>query len=527
MKSRLSSSWKIRKPAVISQDGIVSSQSKVASEVGAKILREGGNAVDAAIATSFALGAVEPWMSGIGGGGYMLIRKAGEANAKVINFGMKSPSELRLTDYPLVDGLASDLFPWPSVKDNVNVMGAKAVAIPGQVAGMKLAYDNYATIPWKRLVTPAADLAAGGVPVDWYCQLILSGAARDLAKYPASHAAFLEKDGYSKSSGWTALGGASCDLTQLSKTLKVIADKGPSEFYTGDLAKLMVSDLQAAGGRHTLNDFKAYKATIADASKFNYRDHLIFTTPEFTAGSTLERCLSLLENSWQAKGETPEASSFVAYENAIRQSNAERFESMGDTNAPEVRASCTTNFNIVDKDGMMVTVTQTLLSIFGSRLMLPSSGVLMNNGVMWFDPEPNKPNSIGPSKHCLSNMCPTLLERNDGARFSLGASGGRKIMPAVAQLTSFILDYKMDLDSAIHSPRIDVSQEHMTIADDQFSADIQTELQQKTKNITFAPRTIYPFNFGCPSIIEHKSGTNSAVTEVMSPWADSIAAGVS
>ena len=174
MTQQQNASWQITKPATRSRKGIVASQSRVAAQVGADVMAQGGNAVDAAIATSFALGAAEPWMSGMGGGGFMVVRMAGEKTAKVIEFGMKSPKGLDVADYPIVGGKAGDLFPWPSVLEDRNVFGAKAIAIPGQVAGMGLAHESFATKPWADLLAPAIKLADDGLPVDWYTQLILS-----------------------------------------------------------------------------------------------------------------------------------------------------------------------------------------------------------------------------------------------------------------------------------------------------------------------------------------------------------------
>ena len=172
----------------------------------------------------------------------------------------------------------------------------------------------------------------------------------------------------------------------------------------------------------------------------------------------------------------------------------------------------------------MVSVTQTLLSVFGSCMTLPSSGVLMNNGIMWFDPEPGGPNAIGPNKRCLANMCPTILERADGTRFGLGAAGGRKIMPAVAQLTAYLLDFGMDADTAIHEPRIDASLAETTIADRALPAQIRTELHQRLSNVTEALRTAYPYHFACPSIVERSGSKNAGATEVMAHWADTVSA---
>ena len=454
MNKALSSSWQVRKLAVKSEHGIVASQNRIASEVGADVLSKGGNAIDAAIATSFALGVVEPWMSGIGGGGYMVIRLAGEPTAKVVEFGMRSPENLDVRDYPITGGKASDLFPWPAVKDDRNVFGALAVAIPGQVAGMALALQSFGTKPWQDLIAPSVVLAKQGLTVDWYAQLILASAASDLAKYPASKATFLDKNGFPKSSAWTALGSTTCDLSNLARSLETIGDEGASAFYEGSLAQSIIKDLNSAGGRHTLEDLKKYEAKIVDAAEYKYRDHRVFGTPNLTAGPTLQRTFELLE-SWNPSGADPDASSYVAYDSAIRQANAERFDSMGDIEH-EPAPSCTTNFSVVDSDGNMVVVTQTLLSIFGSRMMLPESGILMNNGIMWFDPTPGRPNSIAAGKRPLSNMCPLLVTRGGAPWFALGASGGRRILPSVFQLTAFLVDCALSPDEAVCHPRLNV-----------------------------------------------------------------------
>ena len=515
-------SWQIRKPALHSEQGIVASQSHLAAAAGARIMAEGGNAVDAAIATSFALGAAEPWMSGMGGGGYMIVRMAGAAKAKVIEFGMRAPQGLRTEDYPLTGGNAGDLFPWPAVLEDRNVFGASAVAIPGQVAGMGLAHTKFATKDWADLIAPAITLADHGLKVDWYAQLILSGAAKDLAAFPASAETFLDANGFPKSSGWTALGDTKCELSRLAASLRSVARDGPRAFYEGPLARSIIDDLRAAGGRHNIKDLQNYHATLVDAAAYTYRTHQIFGTPTLTAGPTMQRALELMSD-WVPNGEAPDADAYVTYDRAIRQANSERYATMGDL-AHEPDPSCTSHFSVVDRDGTMVAVTQTLLSIFGSRLMLPTSGLLMNNGIMWFDPEPDKPNSLAPGKRCLSNMCPTLLERDDGARFALGASGGRKIMPAVTQLASILLDYGMDLETALHSPRIDVSIADVTIADDGLSPAILNDLTNRLDHVVAAPRTIYPYNFACPSAVSRTGTLNAGATEVMSAWGDAVSA---
>ena len=514
-------SWQIAKPALTSPHGIVSAQSRIAAHAGAQVLARGGNAVDAAIATSFALGAAEPWMSGMGGGGYMVVRMADDPTPKVVEFGMRAPQNLSLDDYPIVGGKAGDLFPWKAVKNDANVFGATAVAIPGQVAGMELAHETFATLPWADLLAPAITLADAGLPVDWYAQLILSGSARDLAPFPASAETFLEEGCYPKSVGWTAMGETRCDLSRLAATLRTVANGGAQAFYEGPLADSIIADLQAAGGRHTGADLGTYKATLTDAHIHPYRGHRIIGTPTLTAGPTLAHAFDGMTG-WQPTGAAPDALAYATYDQAIRTANAHRYATMGDTEH-EPDPSCTSHFNVVDADGNMVACTQTLLSIFGSRLMLPTSGLMMNNGIMWFDPEQGGPNALGPGKRCLANMCPTLLERSDGARFALGASGGRKIMPAVAQLTSFLLDYGMDLDTAMHTPRLDASLEEVSIVDDGLSPQLLHDLATHLPKLAPAPRTIYPLHFACPSAVGRLAEVNSGATEVMAPWADAVA----
>ena len=215
------------------------------------------------------------------------------------------------------------------------------------------------------------------------------------------------------------MGEPKCDLSRLAASLRTVAKDGPRAFYEGPLAQSIVADLQAAGGHHTAEDLAQYQATLVDARHYAYRRHEVIATPTLTAGPTMRRALDLM-TAWQPDTDGPNAEGFIAYDRAIRQANQERYDTMGDIEH-EPDPSCTTHFSVVDAAGNMVAVTQTLLSIFGSRMMLPQSGILMNNGIMWFDPEQGKPNSLGPGKRCLANMCPTLLERADGAQFALGA----------------------------------------------------------------------------------------------------------
>lgn len=516
-----SQTQQISKGVVSSSNGIVSSQHKLASQVGADVLEKGGNAVDAAIATSFAIGVVEPWMSGIGGGGFMVVNMVDQTTPpKVIEFGMRSPLALDIADYPLSgEGLSDDLFPWPKVVDDRNVIGGSAIAIPGQVDGMRVAHNVYGSLSWRDLLSPSITLARNGLLVDWYAQLMITPVAEQLARYPTSKATFLTPSGYPKSSAWTAHKQQRCPMDKLAITLEQIAEEGARFFYEGEMAENLARDIQEAGGCLSTDDLKSYQASTQDCELINYRGATLGVTPRFTAGPALEMTLQELQGH-SFNSDKPGASDYYAYAKALRDTYQYRLSNEGDIT--ELEDACTTHFSVVDADGNMVSVTQTLLSVFGSRFMSPTLGALMNNGIMWFDPEQGKPNSLSPGKNCLSNMCPIVGQFND-LSFALGASGGRKIFPAVAQLTSMLVDYNLSLEQAFHTPRIDVSSTDKVVVDVSLPESVNKMLAKEFLTIS-APRTCYPYNFACPSAVSRIGGVNFGMTEIMSAWADSVAA---
>jgi gamma-glutamyltranspeptidase/glutathione hydrolase len=195
---------------------------------------------------------------------------------------------------------------------------------------------------------------------------------------------------------------------------------------------------------------------------------------------------------------------------------------MGDTADPR-EPGCTTHFNVVDRDGNMVAVTQTLLSVFGSRLVLPSTGILMNNGIFWFDPRPGVPNSLGPGKRPLTNMCPVLVRSNGRNAYALGGSGGRKIFPAILQLTSLLLDYGMTIDRAWHTPRIDASGGEAVGIDPRLAPEARAALEREFQ-VSETELVVYPTNFACPSAVarDWDSGENCGISDVMSPWSGAV-----
>jgi len=524
MIDNFSNSQITRKSVIATKAGVVSAQHRRAAEVGASVLNAGGDAVDAAIATSFALGVVEPWMSGPAAGGAMVIWRANESEAKVVNFGCRSPRELNPANYPLTgNGKLSDLFPWPSVVEDRNIMGATAVAIPGVVAGMDLAHQKYGRMPWKSLVMSAAQLADEGLLVDWYTTLVTAASARLLARDADTAALFLEDGVWPIAGDWTSTKERHLDQKNFSQTLTQIAEQGAAAFYKGDIAHELVKDIRSKGGCVSLEDMASYCAEWAEPLVINYRNGKVFATPGLTGGPTLARALGLLEKRYTPTSQLPNAVTYTAFAQSLDDAFKLRFEEMGDHESPK-SPGCTTHFSVVDRHGNMCSVTQTLLSIFGSRVVSPSTGILLNNGIMWFDPEPGKPNSLAPNKRCLANYSPVIGEDGQGRKFAIGASGGRKILGTVMQLTSFMMDHGLTLEEAFHQPRVDVSGASRIIADKDLPLDV-LEALRKLLPVNEARRTPYPYSFACPAGVMRSGEMNVGCTEIMSPYGDAVSGG--
>ena len=507
--------WVVRKPAVTSRGGVVATQHQAASEAGARVLADGGNAVDAAIAASLALATVEPWMSGLGGGGYMLVRPAVEAQTYAVSFGMVAPGALDPADYPLTGEAGADLFGWPAVKGDRNTRGPFAVAVPGQVAGLALAHERFGSWGWADLVAPACALAERGMEVDWHATVAIAASAPELVQDPGCAATYLA-DGYPKATPWTGDAPRIC-LGSLAGTLRRLAEAGPADFYRGEIAGAICADMAALGGRLSDTDLAGYEAQVEEAPATRYRDALVSTAPGLTAGPTLVDVLNRLATALDPGAAPPGGEAYAAYAEALQAAYAKRLRGMGEGTHGDP-ASCTSHLGVADRDGTVVALTQTLLSPFGAKVMLPQTGVLMNNGIMWFDPRPGGPNSIAPGKRPLSNMCPTLVELADGRRAALGASGGRRILPAVAQLLSFLADFGMSPDDAAHCPRINVDGPDLVEADARLPAETLALLEARFA-IAVRPHGVHPSAYACPNAVvwDPQSGTATGVAHVMSP----------
>jgi gamma-glutamyltranspeptidase / glutathione hydrolase len=505
----------LRKPAARSKGGIVVSQHRLASEIGAHVLADGGHAVDAAVATSFAVGVLEPWMNGIGGIGAMLVRSGDQVAA--LEFGARSPAALDPADYPIVQGAASDLFDWPRVKDDRNLIGAKAVVAPRLVAGMAAAHRRHGRKPWRDLVAPAAALAADGMVVDWHTLLMLGTAHAQLAHDPGCAAVFLPGGTLPVPPPAVAPNPViRLPNPALARTLEAIADD-PAAFYRGPIARALVDDVCAAGGVLAQEDMAAVEAREVAPITYRHRDRTIYALPELTGGPTMLDAFVGLDRRW--RGGALDGAAFTAIAASLREAWDKRFATMGDT-AQTGAASSTTHLSVVDRDGNMVALTQTLLSLFGARFLSPATGILLNNGINWFDPRPGRPNSIAAGKRTLSNYCPAVMLGADDAA-AIGGCGGRKILPAVFQLLVMMANGS-SLDAAFHAPRIDVSGGDTVVVDRDLPVEVRAALSGAFKTLE-VERTAYPAHFTIASGVRRSGGMNEGATEPHHPWSEAVA----
>jgi gamma-glutamyltranspeptidase/glutathione hydrolase len=513
--------WVVAKPAAHGRKGMVVSQAKSAAEAGVAMLEAGGTALDAAAATAFALAAVEPWNSGLGGIGFALVHRAGAKTAEVVDFGPVSPAGLTPELFPLSEGVSDHLFAWPNVVDERNVHGPLSFCIPSAPAGFAALHAMGGRLPWKDILAPAIELAKAGLPADWFGAMKIASSAADLRRYAESARIYLP-NGLPPTPPY--VGPAKrLILGRLPETLARIAEAGVADFYRGDIAASIAADVAAMGGVLSAADLAGCATRSMPASQHPWRGRVIQGAGGLTAAPTMARVLQQL--SAHAFGAEPDAAFFTAFAAAMQKAYAERLSGLGDTTDQNPRAAeaCTTHLTAVDAEGTMVSVTTTLLSSMGSRTVLPGSGILMNNGVFWFDPRPGQPNSVGPSKRPLCNMSPVIVAEDGRPMIAAGASGGRRILASVLQMLMFVLDYGMDPVQAAHHPRVDISGPDTVTADRRLSPAILAALAERFTT-ELVEHTILPVNFACPNMILRTAGGDvTGISDVMSPWSGAVA----
>jgi gamma-glutamyltranspeptidase/glutathione hydrolase len=488
--------WQIAKPAVTGKRGVVAAQNIEAAEIGANVLQDGGNAIDAGIATAFAMAVAEPWMSGLGGGGFMVVHSAREGVTRVIDFAMKSSAKLDPGAYPLAGGAGADLFGWPAVTEDRNISGPLAIAVPGSVAGYAHAAARFGKMPLPALIQPAADLAARGHRLTWWTTLNTAADATLLRKYEESKRIWLPA-GLPPSVD-IAAATKYLPLGNLAASLQHLADAGAGDFYHGDLAQMLIKDLQAAGSPIDGDDLAHYAVDEVDPLRLSPTPGVTYCVPPgMTAGPTLADTMANLTT--QPNGQAPHPAELADWAAAMIAAYRYRFEHLGHSGDVGDRA-CTTHLSAADQDGNMVSITTTLLSRFGARVVLPASGILMNNGVNWFDPRPGRPNSLAAGVKPLSNMVPLLALKEGKPWFAVGASGGRRIMPCVFQIAQLMAGHGLSLEAAMAHPRFDMSTLDTLTVDQRFSAEQQAALATVAAVEEVEP-VAFPSRFAVPQAV--------------------------
>jgi gamma-glutamyltranspeptidase/glutathione hydrolase len=504
--------WITHRREVVSPHGLVAAQNLEAAQAGASVLAAGGNAMDAAVVTALSLAILEPWLSGIGGGGFLLFAEGGSGRITALDFSVRAPMETDPADYPLASCANGNWFDWPTVEGDRNISGYFSICVPGTIAGLSEALERFGTLSFAEALAPAIAFAERGMVVDWFSSLCIAIDARGLKRFPASKALFL-RDGEPP----VANGSADDHLPMpgAAALLRRLATKGARDFYEGETADILACELANGGSKANRDDLAAYRPTWCEAQVGRYRNRDLAVVPGLSGGPSLLAALAFLEQDWQPQAR-PDAVAALAYARAIRASYRERLNLMGHAAAG---GDCTSHISVVDRHGNMVALTNTILSRFGSKVVLPDSGILMNNGMMWFDPRPNTPNSIAPGAQPLANMCPVIMVKDGRPVLGIGAAGGRTIFPAIAQILSYVIDFGMSLEQAFLTPRIDASATTIKV-NRAAPADVAAKVAAEFP-VEMITDTLYPVNFAIPSAVmrDAVSGHHVGMTHQTNPWA--------
>ncbi|KRR10851.1 gamma-glutamyltranspeptidase [Bradyrhizobium jicamae] len=473
--------------AVMAERGMVVAQERLAAQVGADILKQGGNAIDAAVATGFALAVTYPRAGNIGGGGFMVIHSAARNEDAAIDYRETAPA-----------ATTPDIFLGPDGKPDTDKSrnSALGIGVPGTVAGLALALEKYGSgrFTLAQILKPAIELARDGFAVTDDTADTLPDMYRRMARWPDSARTFSRSDGTALREGDRLI------QAELAATLSAVAEQGPRGFYQGPVAEKLAKAVRDAGGIMTVDDLKSYEAVIRNPVRGTYRGYDIVSMPLPSSGGTvLLETLNILEGFPMPDMKQGSAPSLHVMIEAMKRAYADRARYLGDpafVNAPAdiliskdyatklrggidlARAtpaealsakppregSNTTHYSVVDSSGNAVSNTYTLNFSYGVGLVADGTGVLLNNELDDFTAAPGASNAFGlvgfeanlpgPGKRPLSSMSPTIVLKDGKPVLVTGSPGGSRIISAVLQVVVDVLDYKMDVAAAVAAPRL-------------------------------------------------------------------------
>ncbi len=368
------------------------------------------------------------------------------------------------------------------------------------------------------MLQPGVELAQRGMELDWYMQVMIANGAKHLHKFPASNANYLCDDGRVPTNDWAGTK-RYIKLGNLGETMRRLAEGGPREYYEGSLARDIADDLQAGGSAISYDDLKGYEAKIVEPLSFEHNGATINVAGGLTAGPTLRRAIELAGAATKGKG-SPDAEFFAAIAEGMHKAYDERPEDAGRQAHRHLHHAFLRRRLRRQHGGADPDPDEPVQPC----VMLPKTGITMNNGMLWFDPEPNRPNSIAPGKKPLCNICPVVVAKDGKPWFCIGASGGRRIVPAVSQLSLMMIDRGMDVEAAFHQPRVDVSGVGPIRANRDLPDDVKKAIAAKLPMVE-VDNPVSPLGFANPSGIvrDPKTGELTGMNEVMSPWAGGAA----
>jgi gamma-glutamyltranspeptidase/glutathione hydrolase len=467
---------------IVSEKGMVTSFHPQATMAGKEILLKGGNAVDAAVATSLALGVAEPAMSGLGGRNFAVIYMRETGKITAINANVKSGSKVQPGIFEPISSIAPE--GWPRVKEDVNAEGYKAICVPGNAACLSVALKRFGKLGWEEVTEPAIRIAEKGFHV--YENHIIESIDL-LLKFPTSKKIYLKPDGSPYRPG------EKIRNIDLANSLKSIAENGADSFYRGEISEAIIKDIEEYGGFITSEDLKNYKPKITRASLNTYRSYDIFYTLGASGGPTLIETLNILEGFEISKlgYNTPKCIHIMV--ESIKLAYADRFRFLADTEVSKVPLSGllskeyaaelrkkidpmktnleakpgnpwiyededTTYLSVIDEERNMVSMTQSIHGAFGSGVVIRGTGIVMNNGMKRFNPLRGFPSSIAPNKRPLSYQSPHIVLKSETPFLSIGAPGGNKIPATLVQVLVNIIDHKMSIQEAIDKPKFHCEQ---------------------------------------------------------------------
>ena len=473
---------------ITAQNGMVASQERYATEAGLEVLKEGGNAVDAAVTIGFTLAVTFPEAGNIGGGGFMLVHLAKENQTLAIDYREKAPKaatrDMFLNEFGEVD---------PEKSQHSYL----AVGVPGTVAGLTMALEKYGTIPLERALKPAIELAENGFPVSEFLHDSLIAAKEQMQASLASMKIFFKPGGVPYEVGEILV------QKDLATSLKHIAKEGAEAFYQGAIADAIVADMAANGGLITKEDLASYKPVIREPIQGNYRGYQIYSMPPPSSGGVhLVQLLNILEGFPLAEFGHNTAQTIHVMAESMKLAYADRSKYLGDPDfvsvpmagliskryANELRQKInlnqatpsadimpgnpkmvtesqdTTHYSVMDRYGNAVANTYTLNLSYGSKLTAAGTGILLNNEMDDFSAKPGVPNAFGliggefnaiePEKRMLSSMTPTIVMKDGKVYLVTGSRGGSLIITTVLQIILNAIDHQMNIAAATNGVRV-------------------------------------------------------------------------